>query len=56
MADYTPLTSSVGALVAICTQCTGVMTQRINATRLKVFLAEIEVTIKSAPEPIKGSA
>ncbi len=56
IADYTPLTESVGALVAICTDCGGVMTQRVNAARLKLFSAEIQVTIRLASEPIKGSA
>jgi hypothetical protein len=55
MADYTPLTTSVGALVAICGDCGGVMTQRVNAARLKLFSTEIEVTIRPAPEPIKES-
>ena len=56
MADYTQLTGSVGALVAICADCGGVMTQRVNAARLKLFSAEIEVTIRPATEPINESA
>lgn len=56
MADYTPLTASVGALTAICPVCDHMMTQRVNAARLKRFAAEVEVTVRLAPKPIEESA
>ena len=56
MADYTQLTGSVGALVAICPVCDRMMSQRVNAARLARFSAEIAVTIRPAPEPIEKSA
>lgn len=56
IADFVPLSESVGALTAICPVCVGIMTQRVNAERLKRFVAEIDVTIRPAREPIEESA
>lgn len=53
MADYIPKTAAVGALVAICPVCERIMTQRVNAARLTRLAAEIAVTIRLGPEPIK---
>jgi len=55
VADYIPLTESVGALVAICPVCDRIITQRVNAARLARFSAEIEVRIRPAPDTIKKS-
>lgn len=53
IADYTPLTRSVGTLVAICPVCERIMTQRVNAERLKRFAAEFEVRITPGRKPLK---
>lgn len=55
IADYSQLTVSLGALVAICPACDRMMTQRVNAARLARFSAEIAVTIRPAPKPIEKS-
>ena len=55
VADYIPLTESVGALVAICPVCDRMITQRVNAARLARFSAEIEVKIRPAPDTIEKS-
>lgn len=49
IADYTPMTSKVGTLSAICPVCDRMMTQRVNATRLARFSAQMEVTTRTAP-------
>lgn len=55
VADYTPLNEKIGTLSAICPVCERIMTQRVNAERLAQFEAEMEVTVRPVPEPIKRS-
>lgn len=55
IADFSPITPKVGALSALCSVCGGMMTQRINAEKLKRFLSEVEVSIRPPPEPIEES-
>lgn len=54
VADYVCLNDKVGAISAICPACSRTMGQRVNAQRLACFEAEIEVTIRPAPEPLVG--
>ncbi len=55
MAEYVPMTDKVGTLSAICPVCEGMMTQRVNAERLACFSAELDVTVRPAPEPLEES-
>ena len=55
IADFTPMTEKVGTLSAICPVCEGMMTQRVNGARLAQFAAELEVTVRRAPETIEES-
>ena len=43
MADYTPLSSTIGTLQAICPGCGRWLHQRVNADRLAVFKRLIDV-------------
>jgi len=55
MADFLPGPGEGGTLKAICPTCERMMTQRVNALRLAQFQAELEVTIRPPPEPIRES-
>lgn len=54
VADYLHLNEKVGTLSAICPACSRMMGQRVNTQRLAFFEAEIEVTFRPAPEPLRG--
>lgn len=55
MADYTPGAGTCGRVTGICPGCGRMMSQRVNASRLAIIMAELDVAIRPAPEPIGGS-
>ena len=55
IADYVPVTDKVGTLSAICPDCQGMMSQRINEERLQRFSAEIDIKNRPVAEALEES-
>lgn len=51
----TPGANTCGTVKGICPVCDRMMSQRVNATRLSRFRAELDVTTRPPPEPIGES-
>lgn len=48
MADYQPLTSTLGNLIGICPACDSMMYRRVNLAKLTHVSANLEVTLPQA--------
>ena len=55
MADYQPLTATLGNLVGICPSCDSMVYRRVNATKIEQVRGELEVTMPKAPPHIGES-
>ena len=56
MADYVPVTATVGKLIALCPDCGTLMNQRTSATKVERFRALLDITIPQAQRHIVKSA
>ena len=48
MADYQPLTSTLGNLIGICPSCNSMMYRRVNLTKLEQVSANLDLTMPQA--------
>ncbi|MES1976710.1 MAG: helix-turn-helix domain-containing protein [Pseudomonadota bacterium] len=48
MADYQPLSSTLGNLVGICPACESMMYRRVNLTKLDQVSADLDITLPQA--------
>ena len=55
MADYIPITPTLGNLVAICPDCGLMMNRRVSLLRLATVGAELEITLQQALPSINES-
>ena len=55
LADYIPAGTASGKVTGICPECDRMMSQHVNAARLAVFQAELEIVTRPHHEPIIGS-
>ena len=55
MAEYTPVTYTVGNLVALCADCSSIMNRRISVTKLALFQVEMDITFPQALRHIDES-
>jgi excisionase family DNA binding protein len=56
MADYQPLTSTLGNLIGMCPKCEAMMYRRISLDRLEQVRGKLEVTLPQALPHIDESA
>jgi hypothetical protein len=56
MADYEPITETLGNLVAICSNCEALMNRRVNLTKLDDVSGNVEITMPLALRRISESA
>lgn len=56
MADYVPVTASLGNLVAICPACETMMYRRVNLAKLEQVRGKLDITMPQAPQHIGESA
>lgn len=52
MADYRPVSATVGNLQAICPDCEAIMNRRISLAKLGLFLRQIDITLPQALQHI----
>jgi hypothetical protein len=55
IADFTPSAGTGGTVAGICPNCERMMSQRVNASRLALLQAELDVAFRPAREPIEES-
>jgi len=55
MADYLPVTETIGSLVAICPDCSCLMNRRVNFAKLEQVHGKIDSTVPQALPRIKSS-
>jgi len=55
MADYQPVTATVGNLQAICPTCEALMNRRISLSKLEQFLHKMDITLPQALQHIVES-
>jgi len=51
IADFTPGAGSRGTVTGICPNCERMMSQRVNASRLAILRAELDVAFRPPPNP-----
>jgi hypothetical protein len=56
MADYQPVTATLGNLIAMCLVCESLMYRRVSLTRLEEVRGKLDVTLPQAPRHIDESA
>lgn len=56
MADFVPITESIGTLSAICPTCGRMMTQKVNAERLARFSSELALAIQTGSRTHKAES
>ena len=55
MADYEPITGSLGNLIAICPDCEAMMYRRVNLTKLEQIRGHLDITMPQALQHIVES-
>lgn len=55
MAEYQPVTATVGNLVAICPDCELMMNRRISLSKLELFRRQMDITLPQALQHIVES-
>ena len=55
MAEYKPLTRTLGSLIGICPECESMMYRRVNMTKLDQIRGKLSITITQAPPHIGDS-
>ena len=45
MADYQPVTPSLGNLMGICPRCEGMIYRRVNVTRLEQIRGDLDISV-----------
>ena len=55
MAEYQPVTATVGNLVAICPDCELMMNRRISSSKLEQFRSQMDITLSQALQHIVES-
>lgn len=55
IADFTRGSGTGGTVTGICPECDNMMSQRVNASRLAILRAQLDVAFRPAPEPIWDS-
>lgn len=55
MADYQPLTATLGNLIAICSICDLLMYRRVSLTKIHSFRSILDITMPQAPSHIGES-
>ncbi len=56
MADYVPVTDTVGNLVAICPICDAIINRRVSLARITMIMAKIEISFPQALRHIGESS
>ncbi len=56
MADYQPVTETVGNLIAICSDCEAIIYRRVNLTKLEQVRGKLDITLPQALPHIDESA
>lgn len=56
MADYQPVTETLGNLIGICTRCDAMMYRRVSLTKLKQVRGGLDITMPQALPHIDESA
>ena len=56
MADYQPVTETLGNLIAICSDCEAMMYRRVNLTKLDQVRGQLDITMPQALRHIDESA
>lgn len=52
MADYEPITKTLGNLVAICPSCDGIMNRRVNVTKIGQIQGKMVIRFPLAQQHI----
>ena len=56
MADYQPITETLGNLIAICSECETIIYRRVNLTKLEHVRGKLDITMPQALPHIGESA
>jgi excisionase family DNA binding protein len=56
MADYQPVTETLGNLIAICSDCDAIIYRRVNLTKLDQVRGQLDITMPQAQPHIGESA
>jgi len=56
MADYQPVTETLGNLIAICSDCEAIIYRRVNLTKLEQVRGKLDITMPQALPHIDESA
>lgn len=56
IADYSPITSSSGNLIAICPVCEGLMYRRVGRDGLVRLSGVLEITVRQAAATLEGTS
>jgi excisionase family DNA binding protein len=56
MADYQPVTETLGNLIAICSDCEAIIYRRVNLTKLEQVRGKLDITMPQALPHIGDSA
>ena len=56
MADYQPITETLGNLIAICSECEAMMYRRVNLTKLDQVRGKLDITLPQVLTHIGESA
>ena len=56
MADYLPLTSTLGNLVGICPHCDSMMYRRVSVEKMALVQGDLQVTVRQAQRHISESS
>ena len=56
IADYKPVTKTVGNLTALCPVCVSIMNRKISIAKLPLFQAEMDISLPQAPRHIGDSS
>jgi hypothetical protein len=54
MADYQPLTETLGNLIAICSDCEAIIYLRVSLTNLEQVRGKLDITMPQALPHIRG--
>jgi hypothetical protein len=56
MADYRPMTETLGNLIAICPDCDAIMNRRVSLAKLEQIRGQLDITMPQALRRIDESA
>jgi hypothetical protein len=55
MADYLPVTETIGNLIAICPDCNSIMNRRVNLAKLGLVQGKMDISFPQALRRVSES-